>query len=62
MLLVGFNVDVPQSQLGLNLLASVPAIMFGLWLGLRIFDYLSEEWFKRLVLWLILASGVYLQF
>jgi len=33
-----------------------------LWAGMRVFDRVSEERFRRLVLWLILASGISLQF
>lgn len=58
MVMVGLNVGVDTVQLGLYLLACLPALAVGLWLGLRIFEWISEERFRRLVLWLILASGV----
>jgi len=62
MLLVGFRADVDTSRLGLYLLICMPALAAGLWLGLRVFEWISEEHFRRLVLWLLLASGISLQF
>lgn len=62
MLVVGLNADLDKSRFGLYLLACLPALAVGLWIGLRIFDWVSEERFRRLVLWLILASGLSLQF
>jgi len=62
MLWVGFNVEIDKSQLAAPLLACLPAMALGLWLGMRVFDVISEELFRRLVLWLILVSGVTLQF
>jgi uncharacterized membrane protein YfcA len=62
MLWVGLNVDIDKSRLVAPLLVCVPAMALGLWLGMRVFEVISEERFRRLVLWLILASGVSLQF
>ncbi len=62
MLWVGFNVDIDKSQLVAPLLVCLPAMALGLWLGMRVFDFISEERFRRLVVWLILASGLALQF
>ncbi len=62
MLVAGVNVEVEPRQFGIYLLACVPALAAGLWLGLRLFDWISEERFRRLLLWLILVSGVSLQF
>lgn len=62
MLVAGLNVDVDPARFGAYLLACLPALAAGLWLGLRLFDWISEERFRRLLLWLILASGVSLQF
>jgi len=62
MLLVGFNVEIEPSRLGLYLLVSMPALAAGLWIGLRVFEWISEERFRMLLLWLILASGISLQF
>lgn len=62
MLAVGFNVEIDKSQLAAPLLVCLPAMALGLWLGVRVFDVISEERFRRLVLWLILVSGVTLQF
>ena len=30
----------------------------GVWLGLRSYGHIDERWFRGLVLWLLLASGV----
>lgn len=62
MLMAGFNVDVDASRLGLYFMVCLPALAAGLWIGLRIFNWISEERFRRLVLWMILASGISLQF
>jgi uncharacterized protein len=62
MTMAGFNVDMAPSQLGLYLLVCLPALAAGLWIGLRVFDWISEERFRRLLLWMILASGISLQF
>ncbi len=62
MLAVGFNVEIDKSRLAAPLLVCLPAMALGLWLGVRVFDVISEERFRRLVLWLILVSGVTLQF
>ena len=62
MLVVGLNVDVDRARLGGYLLACLPAMAAGLWIGLRVFEWISEERFRRLVLWLILVSGISLQF
>ena len=62
MLLAGINVDTELSRVGLYLLVSLPSLAAGLWLGLRVFDWMSEERFRRLLSWLILASGMSLQF
>jgi uncharacterized membrane protein YfcA len=61
MLVAGLQVKVDLGQLGLYLLACLPALAAGLWLGFRVFDWVSEERFRRMLLWLILASGVSLQ-
>jgi len=62
MLGVGLNVNIDKAQLVLPLAVCLPAMAAGLWLGLRVFDWISEERFRLLVLWLILASGIALQF
>lgn len=61
MLWVGLNVEIEKSQLVAPLAACLPAMALGLWLGLHVFEVISEERFRRLVLWLILASGLSLQ-
>ncbi len=62
MLCVGFTIDIDKSQLVMPLAVGLPAMALGLWAGMRVFDVISEERFRRLVLWLILASGISLQF
>lgn len=62
LLWVGSSADIDKSELAAPLLVCAPAMALGLWVGIRVFDVISEERFRRLVLWLILASGVSLQF
>src|SRR3954471_6346434 len=62
MLCVGSTVEISKSELILPLAVCLPAMALGLWAGTRIFQLISEERFRRLVLWLILASGISLQF
>ena len=62
MLCVGGTADFDRSALLVPLAAAAPAMALGLWAGTRLFDIMSEERFRRLVLWLILVSGVSLQF
>ena len=62
MVCVGSTSKFDLSALLLPLLVAAPAMALGLWAGTRVFDRISEELFRRLVLWLILASGISLQF
>ncbi len=62
MLGVGLNIDVDKTRLWLPLAAALPAIALGWWAGTRVFEMISEANFRRLVRWLILASGISLQF
>jgi uncharacterized membrane protein YfcA len=62
MLCVGFGIKIDKAQLLLPLAVGLPAMGLGLWAGTRIFNLISEDLFRRLVLWLILASGISLQF
>ena len=62
MLCVGLTADFDKTQLLLPLAAALPAMALGLWAGMRVFSVISEAHFRRLVLWLILASGISLQF
>ena len=61
MLVAGMQVKADPAQLGGYLLACLPAMGAGLWLGFRVFEWVSEERFRRTLLWLILASGIALQ-
>jgi uncharacterized membrane protein YfcA len=62
MLFVGTTSSFDKAELILPLAVAAPAMALGLWAGMRVFDKVSEERFRRLVLWLILASGISLQF
>ncbi|MEO7727653.1 MAG: sulfite exporter TauE/SafE family protein [Burkholderiales bacterium] len=62
MVMTGLHTDVGTAQIGWYLLACLPALAAGYWLGIRIFDWISEERFRKFILWLILASGISLQF
>ena len=62
MLCVGTTSCFDKVELILPLAVAAPAMALGLWAGMRVFDKVSEERFRRLVLWLILASGISLQF
>ena len=62
MLCVGTTSSFDKAELILPLAVAAPAMALGLWAGMRVFDRVSEERFRRLVLWLILASGISLQF
>ena len=62
MLCVGTTVKLDKSELLLPLAVAAPAMALGLWVGTRVFEKISEDVFRRLILWLILASGISLQF
>lgn len=49
-------------QLAYYALLCVPAMLIGVWLGLRLYVRLDEQKFRKLILWLLLASGVSLFF
>jgi uncharacterized membrane protein YfcA len=36
----------------------LPAVALGTWLGLHLFGRLNEVWFRRIVLCLLLVSGI----
>lgn len=44
-------------QLGYYTLVCIPAMLVGVWLGLRLYVRIDEARFRRVVLWLLLASG-----
>lgn len=62
MLALGLFFSVDWSRTALRLLVCLPSLAAGLWLGFRIFNWVSEERFRHFLLWLILASGVSLQY
>ena len=49
-------------EFGTYILISLPAMALGVWLGLRLYQRISETQFRRLVLWLLLVSGASLVF
>jgi uncharacterized membrane protein YfcA len=49
---------VLTAEFGYYILFSLPAMALGVWLGLKLYNRISEAQFRRLVLWLLLASGV----
>jgi uncharacterized membrane protein YfcA len=61
MAVAGLQVEVDPTLFAGYLVVCLPALALGLWLGLRVFDWISEERFRRLLLWLILGSGITLQ-
>lgn len=44
-------------DLGYYTLICVPAMLLGVWLGVRLYVRINEVQFRRLMLWLLLASG-----
>jgi len=57
MLAVGLNLEVDARRVALSFAVALPALAAGLWLGMRVFDWISEARFQRLVLGLVLISG-----
>lgn len=62
MLLSGINVRTDLSEVAWYIAVSLPALGAGLWLGLKLFERVSDVQFRRLLAWLILLSGISLQF
>lgn len=60
--LVGLNVQVDLVQTSFNFLASLPALIIGLLIGMRLFSIVSELLFRRAVLGLVFLSGVVMLF
>jgi uncharacterized membrane protein YfcA len=44
-------------ELGYDTLLCVPAMLLGVWLGVRLYVRINEVQFRKLILWLLLASG-----
>ncbi|MGE0725000.1 MAG: sulfite exporter TauE/SafE family protein [Alphaproteobacteria bacterium] len=44
-------------KLGTNLLLGLPLVVVSLWLGFRIYRRMRDESFRRIVLWVLFASG-----
>jgi len=59
--LAGYGMEgLLTPQLGTAALWCVPASLAGMWLGMMGYKRLDEEQFRRVVLWLLLASGIML--
>lgn len=41
-------------------LAGLPALALGTWIGFRLYGKIDDEIFRRIVLWLLLAAGLFL--
>jgi uncharacterized membrane protein YfcA len=41
-------------------LVGLPVLLAGTWLGLKLYDWIDEAGFRRIVLWLLLLSGIVL--
>lgn len=60
MLLAGINVRSEVPQVAFLFLACLPALAAGLAIGLKIFNWISETLFMRLVLGFVFVSGILL--
>lgn len=49
-------------ELGYYTLLCVPAMLVGVWFGVRVYRRIDEAQFRKLILWLLLASGASLLF
>lgn len=56
LLSIGTSVHLSTTVLRL-FLESLPGMLFGVWLGLRLYRRVDELWFRRIVLGLLLVSG-----
>jgi uncharacterized membrane protein YfcA len=45
-------------DVGLYVLVTLPAMAVGVWLGVKLYKRISEDQFRRLILWLLMASGI----
>ncbi len=45
-------------ELGYYTLICLPTMLLGVWLGVRLYVRINEAQFRKLILWLLLASGV----
>ena len=58
MLMVGVSASADIPKLVTYLITCLPALLAGMWIGSRIFSRLSELLFRRVLLLLLLVSGV----
>lgn len=58
MLMVGINVTVDLRRLASFLVVCLPAVVAGMWTGSRVFTQLSELLFRRVLLLLLVISGI----
>jgi uncharacterized membrane protein YfcA len=47
---------------GIDFLWCLPAVVIGSWLGVKAYPHINDRWFKRIILGLILISGITLLF
>ena len=45
------------ARTGIDFLWCLPAVIIGSWLGVKVYPYLDDALFKRIILGLILLSG-----
>jgi uncharacterized membrane protein YfcA len=62
MLLAGINIRAEAGKIGLLYLACLPALAVGFLIGLRIFNWINEKLFLRIVLIFVFISGVLMLF
>jgi hypothetical protein len=46
------------ARTGIDFLRHLPAIVIGSWPGVKVYPYVNDSLFKRIILGLILLSGV----
>lgn len=52
-----FGAGLLSRELGYYTLLCIPAMLVGVWLGIRVYSRIDEAQFRKLILWLLLASG-----
>lgn len=57
-----FGAGLLNRELGYYTLLCVPAMLVGVWLGVKAYSRIDEMQFRKLILWVLLASGASLLF
>jgi len=52
--------DMVTVDTGINMLWCVPGVALGIWVGLKVYQHINDQMFKKILLVLILMSGVML--